>query len=485
MMPGFLLLGSFLALAHEQLCMWVKVKAWLCQGSSGGFQSQVGTRALLSSSPLSPGSVRCTALPYTVPAPRTAQLSLQSQPTSEAVERELGEDISTIHTSRVSSVHRQGKCASGWPLQILTHGIQTPHSALPTSEPAALSLILAHICLWNRLSLIPLAWVLLPGHSLKSPPLVAGWFLMVLNGMHTCGCCDANRGCYGADPLNYFCTLGRPHHLPGTGTATSKSNGVKIKPLEEKYKLLTSFLQCQPDILKKKLRFLLLLPLLCHSGISSTTGNRGYDFTSLNLTVPKGSCFFPICFWKPIRLRAAWGIANLLIQCTQTCGTAEWKLESRMLVRIHLAKYLHARGPHVQAQVHQALQLFWHPDLLNRIGDLNIKECSKCFLVHAETAGYCKLEFSIPVTAQINTPMWSPLHQYLHIHSLHGKSSCRKEPQAGTEAGIAAVTVLVLQGTWSWLAQTTPDVHPSTSSAQPALTPWQRRCLRGLSEMQM
>lgn len=104
MVPGFFLLGSFLALAHELLCTWVRIEVWLC--SSGGLQSQVGTRALLSSSPVSPGSVRCTALPYTALAPRTAQLSLQSQPTSEAVERELEEDISTIHTWRVSSVHR-------------------------------------------------------------------------------------------------------------------------------------------------------------------------------------------------------------------------------------------------------------------------------------------------------------------------------------------------------------------------------------------
>lgn len=36
-----------------------------------------------------------------------------------------------------------------------------------------------------------------------------------------------------------------PHHPPGTGTAASKSNGVTIKPLEDKYKLLTSFSQCQ------------------------------------------------------------------------------------------------------------------------------------------------------------------------------------------------------------------------------------------------
>lgn len=63
---------------------------------------------------------------------------------------------------------------------------------------------------------------------------------------------------------------------------------------------------CQPDILKKKLRLLLLLPPLCHLGISSTTDNHGYDFTSLNLTMPKGrSYFFPIYFWKPIHLRAA------------------------------------------------------------------------------------------------------------------------------------------------------------------------------------
>lgn len=63
----------------------------------------------------------------------------------------------------------------------------------------------------------------------------------MLNRMH----CDASRDCYGADPPNYFYTLGRPHHPPGTGTTTSKSNGVKIKPLKDKYKLLTSFSQCQ------------------------------------------------------------------------------------------------------------------------------------------------------------------------------------------------------------------------------------------------
>lgn len=164
-----------------------------CARGSSGLWSQVGTRALLSSFPLSPDCQVTQPCLTQHLLPDQAQLSLQCQPTLEAVERELREDISTIHTSLCPQSTDQGKSASGWPHQNPTHGIPAPHLALPTSEPAALSLLSAHICLWNRLSLIPLAWVLLPGQCLKSPPFLAGWFLVVLNGMHPCGCCDANQ----------------------------------------------------------------------------------------------------------------------------------------------------------------------------------------------------------------------------------------------------------------------------------------------------
>lgn len=49
------------------------------RGSSGGLQSHVVTRALLSSSPFSPASVRCRALPYTAPAPRTSPVITAGQ----------------------------------------------------------------------------------------------------------------------------------------------------------------------------------------------------------------------------------------------------------------------------------------------------------------------------------------------------------------------------------------------------------------------
>lgn len=145
-----------------------------CARGSSGLWSQVGTRALLSSFPLSPDCQVTQPCLTQHLLPDQAQLSLQCQPTLEAVERELREDISTIHTSLCPQSTDQGKSASGWPHQNPTHGIPAPHLALPTSEPAALSLLSAHICLWNRLSLIPLAWVLLPGQCLKSPPFLAG-----------------------------------------------------------------------------------------------------------------------------------------------------------------------------------------------------------------------------------------------------------------------------------------------------------------------
>lgn len=111
--------------------------------------------------------------------------------------------------------------------------LQLCHSSQPTSASETGS------------ASFPLARALLPGQRLKSPPLVAGWFLMVVNGMHTRGCCDANRIAMLLILPIIFCTLGRPHHPPGTGTATSKSNGVKIKPLEDKYIWLISFPQRQ------------------------------------------------------------------------------------------------------------------------------------------------------------------------------------------------------------------------------------------------
>lgn len=157
-----------------------------------GLQSQRSTRALLSSSPSSPDSVRCTALPYTAPAPRTNPV-ITAEPTSFRGCGEGTEGGHQHHPHLTCVLSPQTKVKhSVWPHQNPTRGIPAPHLALPTSEPAALPLISAHICLWNRLSLIPLARVLLPGQCLKSL-LVAGRFLMVFNGMHTCGCCDANR----------------------------------------------------------------------------------------------------------------------------------------------------------------------------------------------------------------------------------------------------------------------------------------------------
>lgn len=78
-------------------------------------------------------------------------------------------------------------------------------------------------------------------------------------------------------------------------------------------------------------------------------------------------------------------------------------------------------------------------------------------------------------TASLSSPYLCPGLQPCVITSAslpaHTRPAWKKqlpqEPQAGRKADITVVTVLVLQGTWSWLHQTAPDVHPSTALSHP------------------
>lgn len=181
-----------------------------------------------------------------------------------------------------------------------------------------------------------------------------------------------------------------------------------------------------------------------------------------------GNYFFPVYFWKPIHLRAEWGIANLLTHCTQMDHISVWKHEVRVLVSIHLLGCLHPKKGLSGVNV-KKLQALFPP--------YSKPQCT------ASTRSPYEVISHRPVLQPIHHYVTTCLHPYMHIHSLHGKKLDVLTQGATEKLRLLLSLVSCRPGSLRQLQE--PDVHPSTSPEQPCLTCWERRCLRGLSEMQI